>query len=238
MRLFCFPYAGGSSIVYNSWKALLNPDIELFPIELSGRGGRAAEASYGSMKDVMEDVFRLIKNNLENEYALFGHSLGGAIVFSLAQEIMKRHLREPKHIFFSGKGAPGYKTGEKTKYHLMNPEEFEQAILKLGGTPREVFQHRQLKDFFIPLLMNDFKLAETWTWSDEIKIFNCDISAFFGKQENVSAEEVDGWKNYTKGTCSIQYFNGGHFFINEVTAQVVRHVNLKLAPCKTSCENV
>ena len=39
-NLFCIPYAGGSSIIYNSWHKFLDINFELFPVELAGRGKR------------------------------------------------------------------------------------------------------------------------------------------------------------------------------------------------------
>ncbi len=42
LKLFCFPYAGGSSIVYEKWRKLLSPSIELIPIEYPGRGRKFA----------------------------------------------------------------------------------------------------------------------------------------------------------------------------------------------------
>ncbi|MBI5538973.1 MAG: thioesterase, partial [Bacteroidia bacterium] len=46
MKLFCFPYAGGSSVVFNNWKSYLRYDIELRAIELAGRGKRIMDAHY------------------------------------------------------------------------------------------------------------------------------------------------------------------------------------------------
>ena len=40
LRLFCFAYAGGSSIIFRSWLEILPGNIEICPIELPGRGSK------------------------------------------------------------------------------------------------------------------------------------------------------------------------------------------------------
>ena len=37
-RLFCFPYAGGSSRIYRNWQDWLAPNVEVVSVELPGRG--------------------------------------------------------------------------------------------------------------------------------------------------------------------------------------------------------
>ena len=44
LRLFCFPYAGGSSIIFRSWLDKLPDNIEICPIELPGRGSKIKQA--------------------------------------------------------------------------------------------------------------------------------------------------------------------------------------------------
>lgn len=101
IKLFCLPYAGGSSVIFNSWKQYIDPSIELVPIELAGRGKRINEPLYNGVNDAVEDVFGLIKNKItDTPYALFGHSMGGMISYELAQKI-KRTICLLRYIYFS-----------------------------------------------------------------------------------------------------------------------------------------
>ena len=101
IKLFCFPYAGGSAAVYNRWKEYLNPEIELRPVELSGRGERMDEPLYTNMEDLIEDVFQLLEGEFEeSEYALLGHSMGAMIIYELSRKIIDNNLKLPLHIFF------------------------------------------------------------------------------------------------------------------------------------------
>lgn len=39
-KLFCFPFAGGSSIVFRKWQEKFPKEIEVIAVELPGRGRR------------------------------------------------------------------------------------------------------------------------------------------------------------------------------------------------------
>ncbi len=226
IKLFCFPYAGGSSAIFNNWKEHLSDFVELRAIELAGRGRRIGEPMYQTTEEGIADVFEVIKPEIsQGPYAFFGHSMGAMIAYELAREIQLQGLEEPEHLFFSGRGAPHLKVQEEKRYHLLNDEDFKLKVLELGGTSPEVFEHAELLELFLPLLRNDFRLACTNFSEREISSFSSDISVFLGKKEEVTAQAADGWKTHTKGICSLYYFNGGHFFINKETARIVEKIN-------------
>jgi surfactin synthase thioesterase subunit len=227
MKLFCFPYAGGSSAVFNTWKNYIRPDIEIKAIELAGRGKRIHEAHYNDFNEVIEDVFSLIIDEVKsgNDYAFFGHSMGAKIAYELTQEILVRGLPGPEHIFFSGRGAPYVLGDDEIEYHKLQDEEFKEEVLKLGGTPKEFFEHPELLEVFLPLLKSDFKMAARELNGEEISPLPCDITVLLGKDEELTPEQIDSWKRYTSGNCTIHYFNGDHFFINEKTEEVIEKIN-------------
>lgn len=215
-RIFCFPYAGGSAVIFHKWRQYTDKRIELVPVELAGRGVRIEDALYKDIPDVVEDAFRIIKDRLqEGPYALFGHSMGAKIVYHLAKKIIANGLHEPEHLFFSGRKAPGVKSKKDKVYHLMAEDDFRREVLELGGTPPEFFEHRELLEVFLPLLKNDFRLSETEVLPDGTPPFNMDISVFLGKEEDLGPEQCVAWKQHTRGLCNIHYFEGGHFFLHQ-----------------------
>src|SRR3989337_1522600 len=107
IKLFCFPYAGGSATAFNNWKRYLSPSIKLLPVELRGRGRRVHEPLYRDMIDAVEDVFNIVSPEIGDcPYAFFGHSMGGSIAYNVAQMIQRANLPSPAHIFFSARKAP------------------------------------------------------------------------------------------------------------------------------------
>lgn len=227
MKLFCFPYAGGSSAIFSRWKSYIGPDVEIRAIELAGRGKRIHEAHYNDFNEVINDVFSLIIDEIKgnDDYAFFGHSMGAKIAYELTQKILRKGLPRPGHIFFSGRGAPYVLGQDEKEYHKLPDEEFKEEVIKLGGTPKEFFEHPELLEVFLPLLKNDFKLAAREINGEKISPLPCDITVLLGKEEELTSEQIDSWKNYTIGNCTIHYFNGGHFFINEKVEEVVGKIN-------------
>jgi len=80
-------------------------------------------------------------------------------------------------------------------------------------------------DVFLPMLKRDFEIAETYTGSPHISPLDIDIDVFIGKEEDVTAEQMHGWKEHTRGMCNLHYFLGGHFFLHEKTSQIVDIIN-------------
>jgi medium-chain acyl-[acyl-carrier-protein] hydrolase len=229
IKLFCFPYAGGSANVYVRWKKYLHPEIELQPVELAGRGKRIHSPLYRDVNEATEDVYDRIKKDIaHSSYALFGHSLGGTIAYELAQKIAHTNYRQPLHVFISGHGAPHIERPDEKKYHLMRDDQFKKELLELGGTPPEFFESPELMAFFLPVLKNDFRIAETQVCKKEIRPLDTDITIFLGKEDDMVAEESDGWKHHTKGICSIHYFEGGHFFLHNESQRLAERISATL----------
>ena len=65
LRLFCFPYAGGSAMMYRTWSDFLPTNIEVCPIELPGRGSRMREKAYTNMeaKTRVGEIFIMMAEN-------------------------------------------------------------------------------------------------------------------------------------------------------------------------------
>jgi medium-chain acyl-[acyl-carrier-protein] hydrolase len=226
IKLFCFPYAGGSAVIFNKWKQYLDSAIELVPVELAGRGRRIHEALYKDVSQTIDDVYQIVTKNINgSRYALFGHSMGAMISYQLCQKLREKNYPAPLHVFFSGRNAPHIKRPDEKRYHLLEEEAFKEEVITLGGTPTEFFDHPELLEVFIPLLKNDFKLAETDIHNGEIHPLDCHITVFLGKEEDLTTEQCDGWKKHTKKLCTVHYFEGGHFFINDETEQIVRLIN-------------
>lgn len=223
IKLFCLPYAGGSSVIYHSWKALLGDKIELRPIELAARGKRINESPYNNISHAAEDVYELIYSEIQHSsYMLFGHSMGAMIAYELAQKIRREGAPRPLHLFFSGKGALHIDRPDKVKLHLLDDVSFKKEVIKLGGTPPEFFEYPELMELFLPLLKRDFRIAETYKLNGPIQPFDQDITVFLGKEDDLNTEQCEEWVKHTSNTCRTHYFPGGHFFINEEKDAILR----------------
>src|SRR5689334_23170132 len=102
MRLFCFPYAGGSAQIFRSWSTQLPPGVEVCPIHLPGRGLRLRDAPYSRLEPLLDRISEALIPQLERPYALFGHSMGAMISYELARRLRDAGVRQPLHLFLSG----------------------------------------------------------------------------------------------------------------------------------------
>ena len=235
IKLFCLPYAGGSAKIFTSWRTYLDPRIAIVPVELAGRGSRLFEPMYVDRREAIEDSFNLIKDQIENDpYILFGHSMGALIAYELVQKIKSEGLPAPMHVFFSGSKAPHLKTNLK-KYHLLDEEDFKNAVIELGGTPTEFFENPELMEIFLPLLKNDFKLAISMT-IEEIVPLEKDISIFYGTEDELTMGLSKEWENYSKTHCFMYPIKGGHFFLNDEQETLVHIINKTCQPMFVSSQ--
>ncbi|MBP7654173.1 thioesterase [Candidatus Dependentiae bacterium] len=224
-KLFCIPYAGGSATVFYKWKNLLISDIELIPCELSGRGSKISQPLYDSISAAADDVLKtIIKNLNESHYAFFAHSMGTLILYELLYKINFLNLMPPVISIFSGRFPPHIKP---SKIHYNQPRsEFINDLRETGGTSEEILNNDELLDFFIPIIRADYKITETYEFSNHKEKFNHDIAVFYGSNDaDVKESDVYQWKNYTNKKCNFYKFNAGHFFINDNLKDVIDTIN-------------
>lgn len=217
-------------MVYTRWRRYLNPWIILHPVEMAGRGKRFQTPLYQSFPEAVEGLYQLMRPELERQsaYAFFGHSMGGSLAYELTRKLVALNYPEPVHLFISGRNPPHIKKEEKI-YHLLPDEEFRKAIVEMGGTPPEVFEHQELLDIFLPILRADYKILETYESPPQENKFQCPITVLCGDQDrDISKDEMDEWRNYTTSQFAGYLFEGGHFFINEKIEEVVKVINQHL----------
>ncbi len=230
IKLYCFPYAGGSSVMYNRWKLTIAPFVDLIPIELAGRGKRVYDPLYESVPDAVDDLFNVIKHDLDQPYAIFGHSMGAMMAFELTHKLIDLGFAPPVQLFMSGRGAPHVKREDAITYHLLPFQRFKHEMIKMGGTSPEFFEQPELLKIFFPILRNDLRLAETVACREETIPLPSDITVLVGDTEDLNDSQVKGWYEHTSKTCRIHYIPGDHFFINHQGSDIVQIINNSL--CK------
>ncbi|ASA20595.1 thioesterase II family protein [Paenibacillus donghaensis] len=227
VKLFCLPYGGGSAYSYLKWKSELADVVQLCPVELTGRGKRFSEPYYNSIEEAVDDVYKSIKPDLnQTPYAIFGHSMGSIILYELYFKIMEMNHKAPVHLFISGRKAPEIPDYEIT-YNL--PElEFTNKVMQYEGTPREIFDNKELADIFIPLLRADFKIVQTYQYKPTGRKMDTNVTVMYGKDDIYTYGDTGSWKKHVNGSCEFHVFNGGHFFIHNDKHKVVEVINTAL----------
>jgi len=213
LRLFCFPYAGGSAAIFRQWAEVLPPEIEVCPVQLPGRGARLKEQPFTQLGPLIDSLVTALRDQLHKPFALFGHSMGASIGFEFARRVREEYGLLPTHLFLSGRRAPHLPESKPNVYDL--PEaEFLQRVRSLNGTPREVLEHPELMQLMIPLLRADFAICETYAYRPGPPLA-CPLAVFGGLQDQeVRREELEGWREQTSASFTLHMLPGDHFFLH------------------------
>jgi len=227
MRLFCFPYAGGTAAVFRSWAQYLPSEIELCAVQYAGRGSRLAEPLGEDVMEVMDGIYQDLLPFLKKPFAFFGHSMGALVGYEFARRLQLEQQPEPFQLFVSGCSAPHVRMFDELTYNLPEPE-FIAELRRLQGTPEEVLDNAELMQLMMPIIRADFKVSQTYAYVPGPPV-ECPIRAFGGlKDEMVPRDEVEAWSEHTSGSFRAQMLPGDHFFLNTSQSLLTRIIAQEL----------
>jgi medium-chain acyl-[acyl-carrier-protein] hydrolase len=227
LRLFCFPYAGGSASVFRNWVKLFPQEIDVCPIQYPGREKRIIESQFTSMEPLIDELANVLLPEVEIPFAFFGHSLGALISFELARRFQRNGI-SPVRLFVSSYRAPAI-AKRRPPMHLLPDTEFVERLREYNGTPDAVLQNSELMNVLLPTLRADFALHETYVYSADVPL-KCPISAFGGIEDlEVNYNDLKLWKEQTTCSFKIQMFRGDHFYIYDESKELINSIVKDLA---------
>jgi medium-chain acyl-[acyl-carrier-protein] hydrolase len=219
VRLFCFPYAGGSVSAFSRWSTRLPSWIDLRPLQLPGRGTRRHEPSLTSLSDVVARVVPLLVPLLDIPFALFGHSMGALIAFETARELQRLRQTPPVHLYVSGRRGPRLVDDDLPPSNAPDAE-FIEELRRLNGTPPMVLEDPVLMNLALPSLRADFGIVQTYRYRAG-EILSVPITLFAGVDDQETADgRGAGWFEETTGPWTLTTVAGDHFFLHASAAAV------------------
>jgi medium-chain acyl-[acyl-carrier-protein] hydrolase len=222
LRLFCFPYAGGNAFAFRSWREEAPPPLDIWPVQLAGRGHRIAESPFRRLSALCGALVEALGPHLDRPFAFFGHSMGALLAFELARHLRREGRPGPRRLFVSGGRAPRRDRGPLL--HNLSDPALLVELERLNGIPAEVMREPDLMSMFLPILRADLELYETYVYYSEVAL-ECPISAFGGWQDSrVSHEDLAAWQEETRTAFSLRMFAGDHFFLHAARASIVRAI--------------
>lgn len=228
MRLFCFPYAGGTATIYRNWPDLIVGSVEVCVIHLPGRAGRLQEPPFTRLLSLVPEIAPAIRPFLDKPYAFFGHSMGALISFELARQLRNDRAPAPVQLFLSGRSAPHLPDVDPRTFDL--PEtEFIDELRRLNGTPKEVLEHPELMHLMIPLLRADFSVCQTYEYEPGPPL-DTPLTVFGGLQDyEVPREHLEGWRQHTNSAFKLRMLPGDHFFLNSQQPLLLKTLSQELS---------
>ncbi len=225
-RLFCFPYAGGGSQVFQRWHEDLPENIEVCSIQLPGRETRISEPPVGSLLPLTMTLADELIRYLDKPFAFFGHSMGGLMCFELTHQIVSQYGLSPHHLFISGCRAPHLSSLEAI--HELPDPEFLNELRNYGATPEEVLTDNELMQLLLPRLRADFSLVGTYKYTKRAPL-NCPITTFGGTRDGkVDISSLKAWRCHTDSSFVLNLLPGDHFFLHSNRLDLLRKISVIL----------
>jgi len=231
MRLFCFPYAGGGTAIFQGWVRHFPPGVALAPARLPGRETRIDERPIDSMGILISALADAIAPYLDKPFALLGHSMGAAVAFELARALRQKGKPAPACLFASAARAPQLRRG-----YIPPPAPSDADLLEelrcLDGVPPELLENEEWIRLALPALRADAALYRNYVYAEGPSL-DCSIRAYGGlHDERISRSQIEAWAAQTTKDFSLEMFPGGHFFLKthqaEFLAGLVRDLNMIL----------
>ena len=221
-RIICFPHAGGSGGVFNTWSEFLPSDVELLAVQMQGRGNRFQEPPSDDINYIVDCIFDEVCSLPPKNFILFGHSLGGIIAYELSKRLDASPNKKPDLLAVSGCRPPQEKRKKRITYDLPN-EEFICYLNKLGGIPMSVFQEKELLKLCLPALRADIKIAEKYKGT--IAKLNIPIVTFNGNEDySVPITSAICWSECTSKKYFQHTYEGEHFFLYNHVESIIGNV--------------
>jgi len=224
VRLFCFPYAGGSASIFRTWADGLPEEIEVCPVQPPGREGRIRETPLSHMDELADAMTEGLAAELDRgPHAFFGHSLGSIAAFEVARRRRDAGRGEPLRLFVSAHVAPTVPWRDEPIHDLPNPL-FRQRVGELNGTPAEVLEHPELMELVEPLLRADFAVNETYQYRPGEPL-SCPVTAVGGIADaDVPQQDLEEWRQITSGPFQLRMVQGDHFFLQGDSRRELLHL--------------
>jgi medium-chain acyl-[acyl-carrier-protein] hydrolase len=222
LRLFCFPYSGGSASVFRTWPDNLPQEVELCAIQLPGRGARLEEPPFTRLSQLVQTLAQVLRPYLNVPFALFGHSLGAFISFELVRQLRKQNDPGPLHLFVAGQRAPQLPDPDPPIHHLPERKLIEEICSRYNAIPQEVLEEAELIHLLLPALRADFTIIEMYSYIDE-RPLDCPISSFGGLQDrSLKQEDLAAWRDQTRSSFTLRMFPGDHFFTESARPELLQ----------------
>ncbi|SDO97538.1 Surfactin synthase thioesterase subunit [Rhodoferax sp. OV413] len=214
--------------MYLRWRRLLPRWIEIVPVELPGRGVRLGE-------DFVEDFDRMVAllcveqdAAMRGHFALFGHSMGALLAWGIAQRLHVTGMTLPRALLVSGSAAPSQRDPERF-VDLSDDDALIADLRKQGGTPEELFLSPELLRMTLDTLAADYSVCKSFMRVGDASL-PVPLHVLAGQKDDIEPWRIEAWSGETvHNGFTLDWFEGGHFFIRQQETRVLSTLAQRLA---------
>jgi surfactin synthase thioesterase subunit len=221
-RVFCFTHAGGSASAFVPWASALAPEIEVFGVQLPGRGHRMGEAMLGSVEDLVDEIAIDVEGLIDRPYLFFGHSMGSLLAFEITRLFRREGLVLPRRLIVSAFVAPQHAQYSSSiggrNIHELGEEELIAFLRRLGSAASQTaLDDPEIRSLMLPVVRADFSLLAAYQMFAEEPL-ETPITAVAGERDPLATPALmEGWRDHTRDFTMVRR-DRGHFLIEEDAA--------------------
>lgn len=235
VRLYVFPHAGGSAVMYQHWPARFPPDWRVTALDAPGHGTLMRQPPLSDGAALVAHHLDRLAPELEHgegPFAFFGHSMGALVAYELTRRLVAEGRRAPVWLGLSACGAPRTDgvVPVRAPARELSDDELRLRIPRLGGTPPKVLDHPELWRHFAPVIRADLRLVESWRPAPAEAPLPVPVSVFGGARDRaVGLNGLVRWTERCGELLAMHVFPGGHFYFHDDLAAVADAVVLDVA---------
>ncbi|MDN3357935.1 alpha/beta fold hydrolase [Actinomadura sp. DC4] len=232
VQLVCFPHAGGSASFYFPVSTALSPGVEVSAVQYPGRQDRRAEPNIDSLPALADAIFPVVRPLADRPLAFFGHSMGALLAYEVALRLEADGAPPLTRLYVSGRRAPSRYRPDAV--HRQGDAGIVAELRRLSATDSELLGDPETLEMILPAIKSDYKAVETYEHTPGQSV-SSPIYALIGDDDpKVTAEEANAWAEHTTGSFEMRTFPGGHFYLVDQSAAVIRLIATDLSTSRRS----
>lgn len=225
-QLVCIAHSGGGASFFARWQSHFGDTVQVLPVQLPGRENRVREELVSSCSALSSELARALVEDigLAEDFAVFGHSLGGVIGFELVHRLAVDHGRRASLCAISAV-APCLNADHRPSAEL-DDAAFLERVTAFGGLDHlsVITNNPEAWDLYTRILRADFAAVESFRPAT-LSGSRIPIRAYLGDEDPVvTPHAIVGWQAYTDGEFSLRLMPGGHFYVQDHWAELAADI--------------
>lgn len=221
-KIFCFPYAGGSSTLYEGSFHGLKEVFDIIALDYPGHGTKFGMPFIETMDALIEEVYTEVSDQLSKDesYCLMGYSMGAVVAYEIACRLRAAGYRTVRKMFLFSMQAPR-KIPKEEWLHTLSKEDFLNEMKTMGGIDEDLLTDPLMLRVFLPMIRTDFQIFELYDGTRH-EILDTDALVLYS-EEDISKENIGHWNEVISNVEYLCY-PGGHFFIYDKCDEAVQEI--------------
>lgn len=225
-RVFCCPFAGGSSAAFRSWMDF-DQAIQVVGLDYPGRMMRDNDTMLRSVDAIATQLTNEIVDQTNGPFALFGVSLGALVALEIAYRLEDAG-RSPACLILCACVAP--ERLSKQPKIVDNDDEvfFDRLCQRYGGPIATLADDPDARDIVLRYLKADIETFENYVFNERSPLKSKIVVASGRQDPTVSLSDILDWRNYSSEPVEFLTIEGGHLFAMEYSSLIAEQLRKNL----------